>query len=71
MEDFNNEEQLNLKVLYQNIEEAYNTSVVAEHFCNDHQEIEEIGNITPLVRLLHRKLNDAFVQVINAHANEA
>ncbi len=65
MEVFKNTEEFNLKELYKQIEEAYNTSVVAEHFCNDYQEIEEIGNITPLVKLLHKKLNDAFTQLIN------
>lgn len=66
MEVFKNTDDLNLKELYKQIEEAYNTSVVAEHFCNDYQEIEEIGNITPLVRLLHKKLNDVYTILINA-----
>lgn len=66
MEVFKNTKELNLKELYMQIEEAYNTSVVAEHFCNDYQEIEEIGNITPLVRLLHKKLNDVYTILINA-----
>ena len=66
----NDKEELNLQELYKQIEEAYNTSVVAEHFCNDFQDIEEISNITPLVKLLHRKLNNAFTQLINARVYE-
>lgn len=65
MEVFKNTEELNLKELYKQIEEAYNTSVVAEHFCNDYQEIEEIGNITPLVKLIHKKLDFAYSHLIN------
>ena len=66
-EFYNNKENLN--ELYKLIEEAYNTSVVAEHFCNGFQEIEEIGNITPLVKLLHKKLDSAFTQLINLRIN--
>lgn len=64
-EFYNNKENLN--ELYKLIEEAYNTSVVAEHFCNDFQEIEEIGNITPLVKLMHKKLDLAYSYLINLH----
>lgn len=70
MDKLNDKEELNLQELYKQIEDAYNTSVVAEHFCNDFQDIEEIGNITPLVKLLHKKLNSAFTQLINARVNE-
>ncbi len=70
MDKLNNKEEFNLQELYKQIEEAYNVSVVAEHFCNDFQEIEEIGNITPLVKLLHKKLNNAFTQLINARVYE-
>lgn len=70
MEEFYNNKE-NLNELYKLIEEAYNTSVVAEHFCNDFQEIEEIGNITPLVKLLHKKLDSTFAQLINARVNNA
>ena len=60
MDKLNNKEEFNLQELYKQIEEAYNTSVVAEHFCNDFQGIEEIGNITPLVKLMHKKLDLAY-----------
>ena len=66
MEEFHNNKE-NLNELYKLIEEAYNTSVVAEHFCNDFQEIEEIGNITPLVKLIHKKLDLAYSYLINLH----
>lgn len=52
----------NLNDPYKQIEDAHNTSVVAEHFCNDFQDIEEIGNIRLLVKLLPKKLNNAFTQ---------
>ncbi len=66
MEEFHNNKE-NLNELYKLIEEAYNTSVVAEHFCNNFQEIEEIGNITPLVKLIHKKLDLAYSYLINLH----
>ena len=66
MEEFYNKKE-NLNELYKLIEEAYNTSVVAEHFCNDFQEIEELGNITPLVKLMHKKLDLAYSYLINLH----
>ena len=66
MEEFYNNKE-NLNELYKLIEEAYSTSVVAEHFCNDFQEIEEIGNITPLVKLMHKKLDLAYSYLINLH----
>lgn len=66
MEEFYNNKE-NLNELYKLIEEAYNTSVVAEHFCNDFQGIEEIGNITPLVKLMHKKLDLAYSYLINLH----
>ncbi len=64
MEEFYNNKE-NLNELYKLIEEAYNTSVVAEHFCNNFQEIEEIGNITPLVKLIHKKLDLAYTMFIS------
>ena len=64
MEEFHNNKE-NLNELYKLIEEAYNTSVVAEHFCNNFQEIEEIGNITPLVKLIHKKLDLAYTMFIS------
>ena len=66
MEEFYNNKE-NLNELYKLIEEAYNTSVVAEHLCNNFQEIEEIGNITPLVKLMHKKLDLAYSYLINLH----
>ena len=65
MDKLNNKEEFNLQELYKQIEKAYNTSVVAEHFCNDFQEIEEIGNITPLVKLMHKKLDLAYTMFIS------
>ena len=64
MEEFYNNKE-NLNELYKLIEEAYNISVVAEHFCNNFQEIEEIGNITPLVKLIHKKLDLAYTMFIS------
>lgn len=69
MEKFHNNKK-NLNKLYKLIEEEYNTSVVAEHFCNDFQGIEEIENITTLVKLLHKKLDNAFTQLINARVHD-
>ena len=62
MDKLNDKEELNLQELYKQIEDTYNTSVIAEHFCYDFQDIEEIGNIRLLVKLLPKKLNNAFTQ---------
>lgn len=57
MEDLElDKEQLDTKKLYKLVEDVYNSSLVAEVFCENFPEIAEIGNITPLVRMIHQKL---------------
>ena len=46
-------DKLDIKELYKLVEDVYNSSVVAEVFCENFSEIAEIGNITPLVRMIH------------------
>lgn len=57
MEDLElDKDKLDIKKLYKLVEDVYNSSVVAEVFCENFPEIAEIGNITPLVRMIHQKL---------------
>lgn len=66
MEDLDlDKEKLDIKKLYKLIEEVYNSSVVAEVFCENFHEIAEIGNITPLVRMIHQKIDKAYAMLID------
>lgn len=57
MEDLElDKEKLDTKKLYKLVEDVYNSSLVAEVFCENFPEIAEIGNITPLVCMIHQKL---------------
>lgn len=57
--------ELNLKELATLLDEAYNTSVIVKHFCCDYPEIEEISNITPIVKMIHTKIDKANSMLIN------
>lgn len=66
MEDLEfDKEKLDIKKLYKLIEDVYNSSVVAEVFCENFQEVEEIGNITPLVKMLHQKIDLAYAMILD------
>lgn len=55
----------NIKKLYRLVEDVYNSSVVAEVFCENFPEIAEIGNSTPLMHLIHQKIDKAYAMLIN------
>ena len=66
MEDLElDKEKLDIKELYRLVEDVYNSSVVAEVFCENFHEIAEIGNITPLVRMIHQKIDKAYAMLID------
>ena len=66
MEDLElDKEKLDIKELYKLVEDVYNSSVVAEVFCKNFHEIAEIGNITPLVRMIHQKIDKAYAMLID------
>lgn len=66
MEDLElDKEKLDIKELYKLVEDVYNSSVVAEVFCENFHEIAEIGNITPLVRMIHQKIDKAYAMLID------
>ena len=66
MEDLElDKEKLDIKELYKLVEDLYNSSVVAEVFCENFHEIAEIGNITPLVRMIHQKIDKAYAMLID------
>ena len=58
-------EKLDIKGLYRLVEDVYNSSVVAEVFCENFHEIAEIGNITPLVRMIHQKIDKAYAMLFD------
>lgn len=58
-------DKLYIKILYKLIEDVYNSSVVAEVFCENFPEIAEIGNITQLVRMIHQKIDKAYAMLID------
>ena len=58
-------DKLGIKTLYKLVEDVYNSSVVAEVFCENFHEIAEIGNITPLVRMVHQKIDKAYAMLID------
>ena len=66
MEDLElDKEKLDIKELYKLVEDVYNSSVVVEVFCENFHEIAEIGNITPLVRMIHQKIDKAYAMLID------
>ena len=66
MEDLElDKEKLDIKKLYKLVEDVYNSSVVAEVFCENFPEIAEIGNIMPLMHLIHQKIDKAYAMLIN------
>ena len=58
-------DKLDIKILYKLVEDVYNSSVVAEVFCENFHEIAEIGNITPLVRMIHQKIDKAYAMLFD------
>lgn len=68
MEDLElDKEKLDIKFLYRLVEDVYNTSVVLDVFCNNYPEIAEIGNITPVVSMLHQKIDKAYAMLIDTN----
>lgn len=66
MEDLElDKDKLDIKKLYKLVEDVYNSSVVAEVFCENFPEIAEIGNVTPLVRMIHQKIDKAYAILID------
>ena len=66
MEDLElDKDKLDIKKLYKLVEDVYNSSVVAEVFCENFHEIAEINNITPLVRMIHQKIDKAYAMLID------
>ena len=51
--------------LFDKISDTYNLSVVLNEFCEQHQDIEEICNILPLVKIIHRNIDICNAKFIN------
>ena len=48
------------------VESIYNTIVVVDYFCRNQQEIEELYNLTPIIKNLRRDadfLNSKFIEM--------
>ena len=66
MEDLElDKEKLDIKKLHKLTEDVYNSSVVAEVFFENFPEIAEIGNITPLIHLIHQRIDKAYAMLID------
>ena len=52
--------------LFDKISDAYNLSVVLKEFCEQHQDIEEICNILPLVKIIHKNIDICNAYYINS-----
>ena len=53
------------KTIFNLVENIYNTTVVVDYFCKNQQEIEELYNLTPIIRNLRKDadlLNAFFIE---------
>ena len=52
------------KLLKAKINEIYNSLIVIDYFCSNQQEIEELANLTPIIKNLRKaadKINAFFI----------
>ncbi len=59
-----NNAQDNFTKIKKLIVEIYNISVVADYFCSSQNDIEELDNISPVIKILRKKadgLNSIFI----------
>ena len=57
--------QEEFKTIFNFVENIYNTTVVVDYFCKNQQEIEELHNLTPIIRNLRKDadlLNAFFIE---------
>lgn len=57
--------QEEFKTIFNLVENIYNTTVVVDYFCKNQQEIEELYNLTPIIRNLRKDadlLNAFFIE---------
>lgn len=57
---------LSTKKVSELIADTYTLSVVLKEFCQQHEDIEEIFNILPLVKYLHRNIDVCYARVIDS-----
>ena len=60
-----NKEKLDIKKVYELIEESYNMSLLTETFCKKCSDIEEVRNITTGVKFIHQYLDKVYVLLID------
>ena len=52
------------KLLKSTVNEIYNSLIVVDYFCSNQQEIEELANLTPIIKNLRKsadKINAFFI----------
>ena len=47
--------QEEFKTIFNLVENIYNTTVVVDYFCKNQQEIEELYNLTPVIKNLRQE----------------
>lgn len=58
------------KLLSRKVESVYNIAVVADYFCATQQEIEELYNLTPVIKNLRAEADFLNAFFIDAKENE-
>lgn len=57
--------QKEFKTIFNLVENIYNTIVVVDYFCQNQQEIEELYNLSPIIKNLRKDadlLNSFFIE---------
>ena len=57
--------QEEFKTIFNLVENIYNTTVVVDYFCKNQQEIEELYNLSPIIKNLRKDadlLNAFFIE---------
>ena len=65
-----NKKKLDIKRVYELIEESYNMSLLTETFCKKYSDIEEVRNITTGVKFIHQYLDKAYALLIDTMVDD-
>lgn len=52
--------------LFDKIADTYNLCIVLKEFCEQHQDIEEICNILPIIKIIHKNIDICYADYINS-----
>ena len=59
-----------LNQLYTYIENLYNIAKVADYFCSNQQEFEELANLTPIIKTICQNADKLYSFFINFKNND-